>query len=248
MEVPNAEQPTYKLKVVKLGPRIGGYYPVLAGLEEGELVVSQGAFVLDADLQIRGGVSMMSVPDDTERGPWDDVVPVSEAERQRLRPVFEQVVALHDALAGDDLQRAKEAAAAMARATTKAADKPPAGYAAIWRFSLEQLGKTASKVATAADIEAARRAYQHVSMAALDVLRRFGNPLDEPIMQAHCPMAFDGKGGDWLQAPGDLRNPYFGAKMLSCGSHEAHVAPGSYLGGEAKLQAAGGGGHDHGGM
>ncbi len=248
VEVPGAEQPTYQLKVIKLGPRIGGYYPVLAGLKEGERVVTQGAFVLDADLQIRGGISMMSVPDDTERGPWDDIVQIGAADRERLAPVVSKALAVQDALASDDLDRAKAAAGQLARAASSGAGEPPTGHAALWRHVLDRLAKAAGKLATSADIDTARAAYGHLAMGILDLLRRFGNPTDEPLMQAHCPMAFDGKGAEWLQPQGDLRNPYFGSKMLTCGSHREHVAPGGYLGGETKLQAAGGGGHDHGGM
>lgn len=32
-----------------------------------------------------------------------------------------------------------------------------------------------------------------------------------------CPMAFDGKGANWLSANEEIRNPYFGDKMLKCG-------------------------------
>jgi Cu(I)/Ag(I) efflux system membrane fusion protein len=30
-------------------------------------------------------------------------------------------------------------------------------------------------------------------------------------------MVYGDTGADWLQANGDLRNPYFGASMLHCG-------------------------------
>jgi Cu(I)/Ag(I) efflux system membrane fusion protein len=33
----------------------------------------------------------------------------------------------------------------------------------------------------------------------------------------HCPMAFNNKGADWLQADNEIRNLYFGASMLKCG-------------------------------
>ena len=45
---------------------MGDLYPVLAGLREGERVVVHGAFAIDADLQIQGGDSMMTVPDDND--------------------------------------------------------------------------------------------------------------------------------------------------------------------------------------
>lgn len=67
VEIADAERPTYEAREVTLGPRIGEYYPVLDGLAEGERVVVRGAFVIDADLQIRGGGSMMTRDDDLTR-------------------------------------------------------------------------------------------------------------------------------------------------------------------------------------
>lgn len=36
--------------------------------------------------------------------------------------------------------------------------------------------------------------------------------------QQFCPMAFDDKGAFWLSDKKEIRNPYFGNKMLKCGS------------------------------
>ena len=37
------------------------------------------------------------------------------------------------------------------------------------------------------------------------------------IYQLHCPMAFDGAGADWFSEVSEVRNPYYGDKMLTCG-------------------------------
>lgn len=67
VEITDSERPTYEAREVTLGTRAGEFYPVLAGLESGEQVVVRGAFVIDADLQIRGGASMMTRDDDITR-------------------------------------------------------------------------------------------------------------------------------------------------------------------------------------
>lgn len=54
------EQGKYQAREVLLGPKAGDYYIVREGLRQGELVVTKGAFKLDADLQIRGAQSMMN--------------------------------------------------------------------------------------------------------------------------------------------------------------------------------------------
>ena len=38
------------------------------------------------------------------------------------------------------------------------------------------------------------------------------------IYVQHCPMANKGDGGDWLSTEKEIRNPYYGAGMLECGS------------------------------
>ena len=60
VQVPNAEEPTYEGREIVLGPRAGDYYLVKAGLEEGELVVTNGNFKLDSALQISAKPSMMT--------------------------------------------------------------------------------------------------------------------------------------------------------------------------------------------
>jgi hypothetical protein len=40
------------------------------------------------------------------------------------------------------------------------------------------------------------------------------------IYKQFCPMAFEGKGGYWFSTSKEIRNPYFGDKMLKCGRVE----------------------------
>ncbi|MCB0330437.1 MAG: efflux RND transporter periplasmic adaptor subunit, partial [Bdellovibrionales bacterium] len=60
------ETSRYELREISLGPLAGDFYIVEGGLDEGELVVSSGAFKIDADLQIRGKKSMMNPEDSIE--------------------------------------------------------------------------------------------------------------------------------------------------------------------------------------
>lgn len=62
VRVPDMEKPTFEGREIVLGPRAGDHYLVRGGLEAGELVVTKGAFKLDAELQILGRPSMMSPP------------------------------------------------------------------------------------------------------------------------------------------------------------------------------------------
>ena len=54
------DRPTFEGREIVLGPRAGDYYLVRHGLEEGELVVTQGNFKIDAEIQIQAKPSMMT--------------------------------------------------------------------------------------------------------------------------------------------------------------------------------------------
>ncbi|MFQ5712565.1 MAG: efflux RND transporter periplasmic adaptor subunit [Candidatus Scalinduaceae bacterium] len=60
VELPNAEQPTFEGREIVLGPRAGDYYLVKSGLEEGEIVVTNGNFKIDSAVQILAKPSMMT--------------------------------------------------------------------------------------------------------------------------------------------------------------------------------------------
>ena len=60
VEVPGASTPTYELREVALGSRVGNQYIVDNGLREGERVVTKGAFKIDSTMQILGKTSMMA--------------------------------------------------------------------------------------------------------------------------------------------------------------------------------------------
>lgn len=41
---------------------------------------------------------------------------------------------------------------------------------------------------------------------------------EQKLYRQYCPMAFDNRGAYWLSAEKEINNPYFGNKMLRCGS------------------------------
>lgn len=228
VEVPDADRPTYEARVVRLGPRAGDHYPVVAGLSEGERVVIQGAFAIDADLQIRGGHSMMTGDDDTTASPDDEVVAASPELHAGLRTVLEPYLRLSERLAADDLAGAQQAARDVAVASTSFT---PTDTAALtrWQPLATDLRQHATRVADATSLEAARGPFEPLSATITRVLRVFGNPLDRPVRLAFCPMAFDDRGAEWVQSGETVDNAYFGASMRRCGDVRATVAPGAHL-------------------
>lgn len=60
VQVPDTEEPTYEGREIVIGARAGDYYLVKTGLEDGELVVTNGNFKIDSALQISAKPSMMT--------------------------------------------------------------------------------------------------------------------------------------------------------------------------------------------
>jgi Cu(I)/Ag(I) efflux system membrane fusion protein len=60
-------EPVFKLRDIELGPMLGDSYVVINGLLEGEEIVTQGAFSIDAAAQLEGKPSMMNHKGDNKK-------------------------------------------------------------------------------------------------------------------------------------------------------------------------------------
>lgn len=60
VKVPGAEQPSFKMREITLGPAMKNAWVVKDGLQEGEEIVTNGAFSVDAAAQLAGKPSMMN--------------------------------------------------------------------------------------------------------------------------------------------------------------------------------------------
>ena len=76
--------------------------------------------------------------------------------------------------------------------------------------------KAAQTIANSKEINEQRTAFLELSAGMEEVLS--GEISSGELYKQYCPMAFDGKGGYWLSSSEEIRNPYYGDKMLKCGS------------------------------
>ena len=72
----------------------------------------------------------------------------------------------------------------------------------------------AKKLAAAKDIAAARTAFGEVSSALTEYAEKTKSGFGPDVRVAHCPMV----NKPWLTKDKTIRNPYYGASMLTCGS------------------------------
>jgi hypothetical protein len=66
------------------------------------------------------------------------------------------------------------------------------------------------------NIEHQREHFALLSKDVDDLIKIFGT--DKKLYQDHCPMYDEGKSGYWISETKEIKNPYYGKKMLTCGS------------------------------
>lgn len=210
------EANTFEGREVVLGSEADDSVIIVSGLAEGELVVTQGAFKIDSSLQILAKPSMMNpagggpasghnhgtspvaAKSAASAIPAADALVLDSARAAALLPAYLQ---LQIALAADDLPGAKQGINALLTVT---------GHDGPLHDQLHSLLDTKK-------LDAIRTPFfEHLSTAMITALKADHSMLKAPVIHMHCPMAGD-DGADWLQATDALRNPYYGADMLTCG-------------------------------
>lgn len=106
------------------------------------------------------------------------------------------------ALANDSMKELPAAATAIETAAT------PIGAAA------QPVVDGARKLGGAKDLAEARTAFGELSTALVSYAEKSGSTLPADLHIAYCPMADK----DWIQKGTDIKNPYYGSAMLTCGS------------------------------
>jgi len=85
----------------------------------------------------------------------------------------------------------------------------------------EETRKSIKTIISETDIKTQRAAFEKVSKD-LEVLFS-GKITSGTIYKQYCPMAFNGEGGYWLSDSKEVRNPYYGDQMLTCGVVDSEI-------------------------
>lgn len=121
----------------------------------------------------------------------------------KLNAVYQHYVHLTTALTNSDMAEAKIASNAI-----EAGAKEVPGAEAV--------AANAAKITAASDIEAQRTAYSALSNNFITLVKKSGVNSGELYVD-YCPMAMNDKGASWISPNKEIRNPYFGEKMMTCG-------------------------------
>ncbi len=194
---------SFELREVEVGQEDSEFYTVLSGLSEGESVVVDGAFQIDASAQLRGLESMMSYKAEDE----ENTESFSVLDDSMMRALVAPYLKLKDELVRSDVKTSSALAKEM---LVLLSDKKYAFSRTNLKAPLESLQKTE-------DIEVQRELFRLISNEMIQWASTTQSVSSKLFVQ-FCPMANNNKGAKWLSTEEQIRNPFYGDVMLTCGS------------------------------
>ncbi|MGM0498242.1 MAG: efflux RND transporter periplasmic adaptor subunit [Bacteroidota bacterium] len=237
---PDREQPTYRMREVTLGANLGDQYIIKEGLELDEEIVTYGTFAVDAAAQLGGKPSMMNPEGgktstghdhgDMEEGQEMDQASESKSkkgkelkwpksEAQQYKSMVESYLLLKDNLVNDE--KADEFAGEL---VSSISDVDMGAFSEKghmkWMEYQKVLKEKAQKIQEAKKLGEQRKHFIQLSDNMIELVKTFEAPETDSgssLYVQFCPMANDDKGAFWLSKEDEVKNPYYGDMMLTCG-------------------------------
>ena len=129
-------------------------------------------------------------------------------EDPKAAAVYEHYLHLKNALVEGNSKEAQSGAAALQTALSDAGNSRGADQA--------------GKIASASDLSAQRTELEALTAEVESVLKA-SKMTAGVVYKQYCPMANDNKGGYWLSSDSEIKNPYFGDEMLTCGETKEEI-------------------------
>ena len=234
-------EPVFEMREITLGSQLGDTYQVLNGLNTGDVIVTNGTFTVDAAAQLQGKKSMMNksggkamtgheghlgIQENTNDIVKKDKVVIIEKEtvnkvfKKQLGKLVASYILLKNALVKDDMKRAQKEAKLVKKKLEKIDMSLLKGEAHMaWMKFLKPIKESITKIQATQEIENQRAAFLVLGKQLSKAIETFGIQTEnkQPLYLEFCPMADNNKGGFWLSYDKEIKNPYFGKAMLSCG-------------------------------
>ena len=121
----------------------------------------------------------------------------------KLGTAYEHYLHVKDALVASKIDEAKKGAAELQKA--------------LKEISASTASKAASKIAASSDLNEQRKVFSTLSNEMATLVK--GGKLSTGMLYLeYCPMANGNSGAYWLSNEKQIKNPYFGDRMMTCGS------------------------------
>lgn len=137
-------------------------------------------------------------------------------EASQLKAVFDSYFRVKDALVNTDASVASvKSKDLLSKLQAVQMDKLAMDIHMVWMKVMKDLTADAKAISETQDVKKQRVYFISLSknMHDLILVAKF----DTPVYYQFCPMANGGKGASWLSKENTVKNPYYGAQMMTCG-------------------------------
>ena len=142
---------------------------------------------------------------------------VDQAFQEQLAKVYKAGLVMKDAFVASKPEEVKQAAANAKQTLAAVNKKLLSGEAqTVWERYLGELNEGLESIKATAQLDEQRKEFAKFSSALYKSIKAFGIGEEKAFLQ-YCPMAL-GTGAFWLSNSKEIQNPYYGDKMLRCGS------------------------------
>ena len=218
----NPNAPVFEMRDITIGNRNGENYEVASGLQQGEEIVSNGAFTVDAAAQLQGKTSMMNQTATTKEDssiPTEMKLVFPKGFSESFEKVMISYLQMKDAfVAGNSSQVSQFANAA----ATQLESIETSTLGAMEKTHLKQSLKLLKEISSTENLEAQRADFVKFNEQLIPIAMNVGGN-GEVLYLQKCPMANNNKGALWLSHEKEIRNPYFGDAMLTCGEIQREI-------------------------
>ncbi|MDF4223267.1 efflux RND transporter periplasmic adaptor subunit [Maribacter sp. M208] len=211
-------KPVFELLRVKLGGVVGDSYIVLDGLETGDEIVTNGAFVIDAAAQLQGKNSMMySNEEDFHKKAIKNnhLSKLTNQQNEKLKEALNVYFKLKNELVNSNKGQTIALAIKLKNSLSPIIGKN--NVDSVLNTHLGAADSSLALIVNQKSLEGIRVEFKKLSEDFI-AISSYVIGLESPIYVQHCPMANGNTGADWLSLEKAIQNPYFGDKMLTCGS------------------------------
>ena len=139
--------------------------------------------------------------------------------QNQLNSVFKESMLLNESFISDGPAKVKERAVQVKTLMGKVDMgllKTPEAHM-DWMMYLKEMNTSLDDISKTSVSEVQKESFASFNGALYKSIKAFGLAGNTAYYQ-HCPMALNNKGGYWLSKSEEIRNPYLGKMMLTCGS------------------------------
>jgi len=217
------QEPVFEIREIVLGAMVGKNYEVISGLNFGEEIVVNGTFTVDAAAQLQGKKSMMTTSEVVEEKVAIKRIEVDVKFQNQLQGVVASYIELKDELVLSKTEKTDEIISKINTALKKvdmSLLKDSAAHT-MWMNLLKEMKSSVDLLKSSTEIKTKRTAFIQLSSVMISSVKAFG--INKEIYNQFCPMANNDKGANWLSFQENIKNPYFGDAMLTCGNVEETI-------------------------